>query len=135
MSCSAFITKVNNFNSILLDLLLKERICSKILSIKRSPSLPPDKGGKYQTNVYFPFISKELHSYVPSKTLVYFYTFFRGLYDQKQYFNVINQVISYWPSYGCKVYCIGQRPRANTADRRPVTGPIRNYLINDNFFN
>ena len=27
------------------------------------------------------------------------------------------------------------RPRANTADLEPVTGPIRNYLINDNFIN
>ena len=29
----------------------------------------------------------------------------------------------------------GRRPWANTADRGPVTGPIRNYLINDNFIN
>ena len=29
----------------------------------------------------------------------------------------------------------GRRPRANTADREPVTGLIRNYLINDNFIN
>ena len=27
----------------------------------------------------------------------------------------------------------GRRPWANTADRGPMTGPIRNYLINDNF--
>ena len=27
----------------------------------------------------------------------------------------------------------GRRPWANTADRGPVTGPMRNYLINDNF--
>ena len=30
--------------------------------------------------------------------------------------NVINQVISYWPSYGSSVGYIGPRPRANTAD-------------------
>ena len=29
----------------------------------------------------------------------------------------------------------GRRPKANTADRGPVTRPIRNYLINDNFIN
>ena len=29
----------------------------------------------------------------------------------------------YWPE---------AEQRANTADRGPVTGPIRNYLINDN---
>ena len=29
----------------------------------------------------------------------------------------------------------GRRPRANTTDRGPVTGPIRNYLINDNSIN
>ena len=27
----------------------------------------------------------------------------------------------------------GQRPWANTADRGPLIGPIRNNLINDNF--
>ena len=54
-----------------------------------------------------------------------------------EYYNVINQVISYWPSYRSEVCCIGPeaKPRANTADRGPVTGPIRNYLINDNFIN
>ena len=53
---------------------------------------------------------------------------------------VINQVISYWPSYGSSVGCIGPRsavlalglrPRANTVDLGPVTRPIRNYLINN----
>ena len=29
----------------------------------------------------------------------------------------------------------GQRPRSNTADRGPVTGPIRNNLINEIFIN
>ena len=29
----------------------------------------------------------------------------------------------------------GRRPSANTADRGPVTRPIRKYLINDNFIN
>ena len=43
--------------------------------------------------------------------------------------------ISYWPSYRSKVCCIASRPRANTADREPVTGIIQNYLINDNFIN
>ena len=38
-----------------------------------------------------------------------------------QYHNVINQVISYWPSY--------------RSELGPVTGPIRNFLINDNFIN
>ena len=33
------------------------------------------------------------------------------------------------------VLALGRRPWANTADRGPVTGPIRNYLINDNFIN
>ena len=42
---------------------------------------------------------------------------------------VINQVISYWSSYGSSVGCIG--PWSNTADLGPVTGPIRNYLINN----
>ena len=28
-----------------------------------------------------------------------------------------------------------RRPMANTADRGPVTQPIQNYLINDNFIN
>ena len=36
------------------------------------------------------------------------------------------QGVLYWPEV---------KPRANTADRGPVTGPIRNYLINDNFIN
>ena len=44
---------------------------------------------------------------------------------------VINQVISYWPSFRSSVDCIGLRPRGNTADLGPVTGPIRNYLINN----
>ena len=46
---------------------------------------------------------------------------------------VINQVISHWPSYGSSICCIGPWPlaSANTADLRPVTGPIRNYLINN----
>ena len=35
------------------------------------------------------------------------------------------------PSYGSSICCIGPRPRANTADLGPVTGPIRNYLINN----
>ena len=43
------------------------------------------------------------------------------------YYNDTNQVIS--PSYGSKACCIGPRPS------RPVTGPIRNYLISDNFIN
>ena len=30
----------------------------------------------------------------------------------------------YWPK---------AKPRANTADQGPVTGPIPNYLIDDNF--
>ena len=34
--------------------------------------------------------------------------------------NLINQVISYWTSYRSSVSCIG-----------PVTGPIRNNLINN----
>ena len=34
--------------------------------------------------------------------------------------------VLYWPK---------AKPRANTADLGPVTGPIRNYLINDNFIN
>ena len=38
---------------------------------------------------------------------------------------VINQVISYWPSYRSSASCIGP------ADLGPVTGPIRNYLINN----
>ena len=68
-------------------------------------------------------------------------------------YKVINQVISYWLSYRSKVCCIGlrpkitvtgsrsavlvrgRRPRANTASRGPVTGTIRNYLINHNFVN
>ena len=29
----------------------------------------------------------------------------------------------------------GRRPRSNTADRGPVTGPIRNKLINEIFIN
>ena len=29
----------------------------------------------------------------------------------------------------------GLRPKGNTADREPVTGPVQNYLINDNFIN
>ena len=29
----------------------------------------------------------------------------------------------------------GRRPRSNTADRRPVSGPIRNNLINEIFIN
>ena len=29
----------------------------------------------------------------------------------------------------------GRRPWANTTDRGPITGPVRNYLINDNFMN
>ena len=29
----------------------------------------------------------------------------------------------------------GRRPRSNTADRGPVTGPIRNNLINEIFIN
>ena len=33
------------------------------------------------------------------------------------------------------VFVRGRRPRANTVDRGPVTGPIRNDLINDNFIN
>ena len=50
-----------------------------------------------------------------------------------------NEVISYWPSYGSSICCTGprpsasgqySRPRTNTADLRPVTVPIRNYLIN-----
>ena len=44
---------------------------------------------------------------------------------------VINQVISYWSSYRSWVCCIGPRPRTNTAYLGPVTGPIRNYLINN----
>ena len=61
---------------------------------------------------------------------------------------VNNQVTSYWPSYRSEVCCIGPRriaqlqvlgllywasasPRANTANLGPVTGPIRNYLINN----
>ena len=57
------------------------------------------------------------------------------------YYNVINQVISYWTSYRSSVSCIGPRPnnkllpRSNTADRGPVTGPIRNNLINEIFIN
>ena len=47
---------------------------------------------------------------------------------------VINQVISYWTSYRSSVSCIGPRP-SNTADRGPVTGPIRNNLINEIFIN
>ena len=49
--------------------------------------------------------------------------------------NVINQIISYWFRYGSEsaVLARGRRPWANTSDRGPVTGPIRNYLINDNF--
>ena len=41
---------------------------------------------------------------------------------------VIKQVISYWPSYRSPASC---PPRANTADLGPVTGPIRNNLINN----
>ena len=29
----------------------------------------------------------------------------------------------------------GRRPRSNTADRGPITGPIRNNLINEIFIN
>ena len=45
-------------------------------------------------------------------------------------YDVINQVISYWPSYRSEFCCIGPR-----RSRGPVTGPIRNYMINDNFIN
>ena len=44
---------------------------------------------------------------------------------------VINQVISYWPSYRSSVCCIGSQPRTNTADLGPITGQIRNNLINN----
>ena len=39
-------------------------------------------------------------------------------------------MISYWPSYRSKLSCIGLRLRSNTADPGPITGPIRNHLIN-----
>ena len=42
--------------------------------------------------------------------------------------NLINQVISYWTSYRSSV---SLRPRSNTANLGPVTGPIRNNLINN----
>ena len=45
------------------------------------------------------------------------------------YYNVINQVNSYWSSSEAE-----GRPWT-TADRGPPTGPIWNYLINDNFIN
>ena len=44
------------------------------------------------------------------------------------YYNVINQVILYWSSFGSKDCCIlapGRRLRASTADQGPVTGPIQ----------
>ena len=44
---------------------------------------------------------------------------------QYMYYNVINQVILYWPSYKSEVCCIGP------AERGLVTWPIRNYLINE----
>ena len=49
---------------------------------------------------------------------------------------LVNQVISYWPSYGSEVCCIGPRPKAvgQYSRSRTLTGPIRNYLINDIFF-
>ena len=47
------------------------------------------------------------------------------------YFYVTNQVISYWSRYRSKISCIG--PRLTSVG--PVTGPIRNHLINDNFTN
>ena len=48
---------------------------------------------------------------------------------------VINQVISFWPSYGSSICCIGPRlwPGANTADLGPITEPIRNYFIEDGY--
>ena len=46
---------------------------------------------------------------------------------------VINQVISYWPSYRSSASCIGPRLRLGPIQQTsgPVTGPIRNYLINN----
>ena len=32
--------------------------------------------------------------------------------QMSNYYNVINQVISYWPNYGSEVCCIGPRPKA-----------------------
>ena len=54
--------------------------------------------------------------------------------DLRQYYNVIYQVISYWPSYGSAVCCIGRRPKAmdQYSRSRTVAGPILNKLINDN---
>ena len=40
------------------------------------------------------------------------------------YYDVINQVILYGPTYGSEICCFGPRPWANTADKGPITGPI-----------
>ena len=45
--------------------------------------------------------------------------------------NVINQVISYWPSFRSLFGCICFWPWANTADLGPVNQPIWNHLINN----
>ena len=52
-----------------------------------------------------------------------------------QFYNVINQVISYRPIYRSEVSGVGRRPRANMAAREHVTGPLRNHSIIDIFIN
>ena len=81
----------------------------------------------------FPFMNRDFFMHLNAPIAIKITPLESKILHKKLYYNFINQVISYWPSYRSKVCCIG--PRANTADQGPVTGPIRNYLINDNFIN
>ena len=58
------------------------------------------------------------------------------LVNRNEYYRVINQVISYWPSHRPSIGSRGQVSEVTgTAGRGPVTGRIRNRVINDIFIN
>ena len=47
---------------------------------------------------------------------------------------VFSKGILYWPSYRSEISCFGPEPNAKAIDRGVVTGPIRNDLIKETFF-
>ena len=99
-----------------------------------------DKGPFHEVNQVLIHLSNyliELISFKPTTTSIVFMLFFFGM----QLYVIIHMILLAQIQGRCQLYltkarCVwrpvrGQRPRTYTADREPVTWPMRNHLNND----
>ena len=74
-----------------------------------------------------------------SESIVYLHKICENIFDSFKaikgtpfpYYNVINQVMSYWPSYGSSFCCIGPRPKAVSQYSRTRTRDWASTILLD----